>query len=408
RPLPSPREASCQQYSIDMSISIQRRRMAACKPSAPIAALRQRHREARIRSSDGLAWKGPVRGRSARLWPEKRCHNARFRYFSGAGFACMHPLLDRAKSIGRPSHDPCIFRRGRDRAWRWCCPGAAGPDCRAPGVDEGERRRGQDGRRHGQGRSAVRSRQGAQDVRHVRGCVGEGAGPVAGQLEDRRRHGGQGGDLGEHGRLQGKAGQARRRRQSGRREREGSRFLQGGLRQHRQERLRRLSREVPRQEELTSRDHAAFAPPKVSSTHSAQTAIRLAGTSRKPGLALARGRAEKTNIVRKLSRRMRTVTLIAAGILVAALAVVWMLTLPATVPASALPAYTPNVDNGGTMSTAGGCASCHATPAGDPDKVDRTRLGGGLALKSPFGTFYVPNISPDPSDGIGEWSEANF
>jgi mono/diheme cytochrome c family protein len=105
---------------------------------------------------------------------------------------------------------------------------------------------------------------------------------------------------------------------------------------------------------------------------------------------------------------MRTVTLIAAGILVAALAVVWLLTLPATVPASALPAYTPNVDNGRTMFNAGGCASCHATPAGDPDKVDRTRLGGGLALKSPFGTFYVPNISPDPSDGIGEWSEANF
>ena len=49
-----------------------------------------------------------------------------------------------------------------------------------------------------------------------------------------------------------------------------------------------------------------------------------------------------------------------------------------------------------------------ATPArGEPDN-DRTRLGGGLALKSPFGTFYVPNISPDPSDGIGEWSEANF
>ena len=105
---------------------------------------------------------------------------------------------------------------------------------------------------------------------------------------------------------------------------------------------------------------------------------------------------------------MRTVTLLAAGILVAALAVVWVMTLPATVTASALPAYTPNVDNGRTMFNAGGCASCHATPAGDPDKVDRTRLGGGLALKSPFGTFYVPNISSDLSDGIGEWSEANF
>ena len=39
---------------------------------------------------------------------------------------------------------------------------------------------------------------------------------------------------------------------------------------------------------------------------------------------------------------------------------------------------------------------------------DRTRLGGGLGLKSPFGTFYAPNISPDPDDGIGRWSEADF
>jgi mono/diheme cytochrome c family protein len=36
------------------------------------------------------------------------------------------------------------------------------------------------------------------------------------------------------------------------------------------------------------------------------------------------------------------------------------------------------------------------------------RLGGGLALKSPFGVFYAPNISSDARDGIGNWSEANF
>ena len=39
-----------------------------------------------------------------------------------------------------------------------------------------------------------------------------------------------------------------------------------------------------------------------------------------------------------------------------------------------------------------------------------TRRGSaaGSALKSPFGTFYAPNISPDPKDGIGKWSEADF
>jgi mono/diheme cytochrome c family protein len=29
-------------------------------------------------------------------------------------------------------------------------------------------------------------------------------------------------------------------------------------------------------------------------------------------------------------------------------------------------------------------------------------------MPSPFGTFKAPNISPDPNDGIGKWSEADF
>ena len=105
---------------------------------------------------------------------------------------------------------------------------------------------------------------------------------------------------------------------------------------------------------------------------------------------------------------MRTLTAIAAVIAVGAFALVWMLTLPTTVPASALPPYKPDIANGRTIFDIGGCASCHATPSKDTGTADRTQLGGGLALHSPFGTFYVPNISPDPKDGIGKWSEANF
>ena len=56
------------------------------------------------------------------------------------------------------------------------------------------------------------------------------------------------------------------------------------------------------------------------------------------------------------------------------------------------------------MFNAGGCSSCHAVPS----QPDRMRLGGGLAIPSPFGTFYAPNISPDPADGIGRWTEAEF
>src|SRR5437660_418303 len=100
-------------------------------------------------------------------------------------------------------------------------------------------------------------------------------------------------------------------------------------------------------------------------------------------------------------RRLVVLALIAA---VVGFGVFWVVTIPATVPASALAAHTPNLDNGRVMFLIGGCASCHATPGQD----DKTRLGGGVGLKSPFGTFYTPNISPHPDDGIGQWNEADF
>jgi mono/diheme cytochrome c family protein len=105
---------------------------------------------------------------------------------------------------------------------------------------------------------------------------------------------------------------------------------------------------------------------------------------------------------------LRRLGVIAGALAVLSFAAFWVLTIPASVPASALSPYTPNLANGKTMFNAGGCASCHAVPNADPDKVDPTRLGGGLALPCPFGTFYVPNISPDPKNGIGSWSEADF
>src|SRR5882757_2018819 len=96
------------------------------------------------------------------------------------------------------------------------------------------------------------------------------------------------------------------------------------------------------------------------------------------------------------------IAVVVAGVI--GLAVFWWLTIPAIIAEHGLPARTPDLANGLTIFNAGGCSSCHAVP-GQPD---RTRLGGGLAVPSPFGTFYVPNISPDPVDGIGRWSEADF
>src|SRR5258707_11780374 len=105
---------------------------------------------------------------------------------------------------------------------------------------------------------------------------------------------------------------------------------------------------------------------------------------------------------------MKRLALIAAVCAVVGAAAFWFLTRAATVSAAALPQYAPNIDNGRTMFDIGGCASRHASPDKDPHKVDRTRLGGGLPLKTPFGTFYTPNISPDPTHRIGSWGEADF
>ncbi|NOT40079.1 MAG: cytochrome c, partial [Alphaproteobacteria bacterium] len=55
------------------------------------------------------------------------------------------------------------------------------------------------------------------------------------------------------------------------------------------------------------------------------------------------------------------------------------------------------------LARAAGCVSCH---------WDKKRGGqpfaGGLALKTAFGTFHSPNITPDNETGIGKWSDEDF
>ena len=61
------------------------------------------------------------------------------------------------------------------------------------------------------------------------------------------------------------------------------------------------------------------------------------------------------------------------------------------------------VGRGAYVFRAAGCAGCHTDP-----KRKHEPLAGGPALETPFGTFYAPNISPDPEHGIGRWSDADF
>jgi mono/diheme cytochrome c family protein len=91
-----------------------------------------------------------------------------------------------------------------------------------------------------------------------------------------------------------------------------------------------------------------------------------------------------------------------AGILVAlGAASIWWVTSPAlsSVDTGGIDDRAGDPRRGELIFAAGDCASCHASPG----QSDRMRLGGGMALASPYGSFRPPNISPDPVDGIGAW-----
>ncbi|MGH8218494.1 MAG: c-type cytochrome [Steroidobacteraceae bacterium] len=56
---------------------------------------------------------------------------------------------------------------------------------------------------------------------------------------------------------------------------------------------------------------------------------------------------------------------------------------------------------GRALVTVGGCYSCHTAIGGAP-------FAGGRPIPTPFGTFYSPNITPDPVAGLGRWSAEDF
>jgi mono/diheme cytochrome c family protein len=73
-------------------------------------------------------------------------------------------------------------------------------------------------------------------------------------------------------------------------------------------------------------------------------------------------------------------------------------------PAGAQQASDPAaVERGAYVFNAAGGCSCHT----DVENQGQ-HLAGGRALATPFGTFYAPNITPDPATGIGSWSDVDF
>ena len=59
------------------------------------------------------------------------------------------------------------------------------------------------------------------------------------------------------------------------------------------------------------------------------------------------------------------------------------------------------VDHGRSVAQASDCVACHTAAGGKP-------FAGGLAMKTPIGTIYSTNITPDKNNGIGGYDFADF
>ncbi|MEO7338556.1 MAG: cytochrome c [Caldimonas sp.] len=107
--------------------------------------------------------------------------------------------------------------------------------------------------------------------------------------------------------------------------------------------------------------------------------------------------------------RTRSRLLIGFGVVVVALlaaaAVAVYVSHPGLLPqkAEALEANATSqtIARGEYLARAGDCVACHSQPTGKP-------FAGGRAMATPFGSFYVPNITPDDETGIGHWSSDEF
>ncbi|WP_207462848.1 cytochrome c [Azospirillum sp. SYSU D00513] len=79
----------------------------------------------------------------------------------------------------------------------------------------------------------------------------------------------------------------------------------------------------------------------------------------------------------------------------------WRSEIAPVTPAEATSFDVGTVRKGASLAAIGNCSSCHTTPGGES-------FAGGLPIRTPFGTIYSTNITPDEETGIGRWSEAAF
>jgi mono/diheme cytochrome c family protein len=104
--------------------------------------------------------------------------------------------------------------------------------------------------------------------------------------------------------------------------------------------------------------------------------------------------------------RIRTFVSAAAAVgavTAAVLGGLYLWTRPAPLPAAAMPPppSAAVLEAGARVVALGDCMVCHTAK-------DGAAYAGGLGLRTPFGTIYSTNITPDAETGIGSWSLAAF
>ena len=65
------------------------------------------------------------------------------------------------------------------------------------------------------------------------------------------------------------------------------------------------------------------------------------------------------------------------------------------------PLFKATLERGAYLAKVGNCAACHTARGG-------AAFAGGKAIRTPFGTVYTSNITPDAATGIGKWSADAF
>lgn len=85
---------------------------------------------------------------------------------------------------------------------------------------------------------------------------------------------------------------------------------------------------------------------------------------------------------------------------------VWWVTRAVPLSEAEVAGVTGDAARGQQVFHAAGCASCHMAPGAEGEA--QLVLKGGQEFVTPFGTFVAPNISPDPTRGIGGWTLAQF